>query len=532
MSKEELLKFLQDQFPQALGFALTGSQAKNHTFNTVSDIDIVVFDTVNSNVYSIGMSYQKHRFDFTILPILDIENVVLDEFYDPRGIVLNMIGNGIILKDTNNVIKDIQNAIEPLLTKTNIRTKSIYQKLIIELLNLRKYLKRDLDENEKLVLACDFVYLIIKIEVIRLHGWEAVDLRKVKLLKDYNPGFVEEITKLHRKATIENNTEVLIGYINHYHLSLMQLSDEESKNIVFDIAIPDFSFPIFCEKILSEIIANPSLKNCYKYFYLSPLKLNKQYKNNISICFKPTENITVADIISELSNIKELSKEGKTFSYEFIHPLERFRDDYSVNAIEELRINLCEFARLIILNEKKLKARPVDIALALCSKLKELLILETEDVCYLNNFLMQRWLLSPAEQKDTVDSQRLVAMAKEKQKVWDIQYNISKQQIQTIINNSTEPNQLLLAEHLNSSYLQLITKLEQTIQNPDIHFKTQYLPDSLLEYIKLAKPENGRVYLVLAEEIFQMLNMINIEKAYILYMMSKGMMELYFIESK
>ena len=145
---------------------------------------------------------------------------------------------------------------------------------------------------------------------------------------------------------------------------------------------------------------------------------------------------------------------------------------------------------------------------------------------------MQRWLLSPAEQKDTVDSQRLVAMAKEKQKVWDIQYNISKQQIQTIINNSTEPNQLLLAEHLNSSYLQLITKLEQTIQNPDIHFKTQYLPDSLLEYIKLAKPENGRVYLVLAEEIFQMLNMINIEKAYILYMMSKGMMELYFIESK
>lgn len=529
MNKKELLSFLLEQFPKAIGFVLTGSQSRNSTFNTVSDIDVMVFDIINSDVYSRGAKVGQYRIDCTIIAVFDIENIILTEFYDLKGTIINMVTSGTILHDTNNIIKNIKNSTRPLSNKINSRVKAVYQQSVEELLKLRKYLERDLTEGEKVLLACDFVSAISKIEVIRANGWNAVNLRKAQLLDKHNAEFVSEIVKMHKKAMEGDNLQFLVGYINNYQNNLIRFNDEEPSNILFDIAVPNFSLQQFSQEILPVIISHPALKSCYRYFYTSLKKYHRQYKYDVSICFNLKENITIADLVNELSRGINILNENKVFRFEVIHPLEKFSNNNLANTIEELRVTLCKLANALIIQGTYIKGKFVNMALVLCSKINHLLALDIEEICFLNTFLMQRYLLNYMEQKNAKEHHYLVTLGKEKQKNWDMRYSTDKEYLLAIMDNETATESFILPQEVNLFYEETITKLEAIIQNKNFDFNTLYLPDSLLHFIKLVKMKEGRAYLILTEEILLMFNLSDSDKAYCLYILSKGFMDNYFL---
>ncbi len=526
MNNNILKGILFRQFPKSIGFILTGSQSGNTVFTTASDIDVMIFDTMNSGIYSRGLIQDHYKIDCTVVPIFDIENVIINEYFDLKGTFLNMLASGVILNDPHKIILEIKQSITPLINRRSNALTQHYKKLVEELLKMRKYFERDLNEQERIFLLCDFVHLISKIEVIKSSGWDAINLRKTKLLNETNKGFVEKIIKLHKKGLEVEDLQFLIGYIDNYHKNLIQSADYKPPTIVFDISIADFSLQQFSLKVVPSIISNEILSRCYRYFYISPKKYYRQYKYDLSLCFNIQEDINIVDVINELSGLINSSKGEKAFRYEIIEPLEKVSDSHFSNIIQDFRVSLCTLATALILKEKEIKAKPVDIGLALCCALQQLLLLGIEDTGYLNTFLMQKWLFTYPEEKNAKEHRYLITAGKEKQKNWDIQFEACKANILSIIEQGINENKLDLNEEVHQLYLQLINKLKKISQN--INLRTNYLPDSLIKYLHLTKPEEGRLYLILTEEILKMLNIRDDDKAFCLYAMSKGAMELFF----
>lgn len=529
MNKEDLLQLSRQQFPKAIGFLLTGSQVRNTVFNLVSDIDVMVFDITNSDIYSRGFVYKQHRIDFTIVAVLDIENTCINEFSDNKGTYLTMLANGSILEDPYLILKSIQIAILPLVHKINNKVKGDYKNLLNHLLKMRKYLDRDLQEYERIFLISEFVETISNLEIIRVTGKETDRLQKVKQLNEYIPDFVLDIVKLYKQALLDDHLTSLISYINYYQNRVTFQDDQLPPSIIFDIALPNFSLKQFNQQFVPAIASNEILKNHYRYFYKSPKKYYRKYKNDISICFSLRDQISIVDIANELSSIFNPSNENKIFRYEIIYPLEKFINFKISNKIEGLREMLCRLSSALHSDNNLFSFKPFDIALALCCKVKHLSTLHTEDICYLNNFLMQRWLIALPEHKNAQSYQYLIAVGKEKQKEWDVQYEFDKKLLLPFIRSGISQHELALHDDAGLLYTEVVINMEEILSNKNFDFKTLYMPDSLLQYIKATLKRESRAYLILVEEILQMFNLKESDKARCLYFMSKGLMELLFL---
>ncbi len=525
MNKEELIKLLRSTFPQAIGAMLTGSQFNKTHFNTISDVDVVVFDRTTSDVHTRGLRFQQNKIDCTIVPVFDIENVVLNEFYDPKGIIIYMISSGEILYDTNTIIEDIASAVLPLKNKISERVKTNYHQSVEQLLKMSKYFERELSESERILLACDFIYCITKIEAIRCNGWDFTSLHKARLLNEHNSAFVTDILQLHRMVVETKDLRFLHSYVKQYQNKLGHFDDTLQQIITFDIAIPDFSLQYFHKDILPVILSNSSLYKCYLYSFISPRKYHRLYRHDIAISFAADKGMAIIDIIHELLECFKLLENANSFQYEIVHQLRENTLGSLENQLLNLRIHLSALVKVIM--QQQTNTNTFETALALCTYLQHLLGLDMETLCFLNTFLMQRWLLTHTEQKNAKEHHLLNTLGKEKQQKWDLQYNNTKNHLTAIMRTSIAGG-ISVTPEVNICYQQVIDNLKIIFFDNEADFITSYFPDSLLHSIQVSEMRESRAYLLLAEEILQLLNLNDSVKAQCLYFMSKGTVELFF----
>lgn len=526
MTRKELTEYLLRWFPRSVGFAVAGSQRKNLIYSEISDIDVLIFDTCNSDLYSeMGVINQVFKIDYNIVPVSDIENVIIHEFTDTRGTLFDMFLNCTILHDPFSIIQEIKEIVKGVQGITNNTTLRIAKGLYSELSTFKKYFERNLDEYERILLVAEFITVISKIGVIDKIGWDALKLRKVKQLQEHNPLLLQEIIQLFKQSLQTNNLSFLNVFIDHF-LKLQRITDEtQFGNIIIDFYIPKFTLYDFCKSTLPTLFENSELKKGYRYFYLSPVKYHNTYKNNISVCFELSFNQSFWDMLTEL--VKTISYKTGAITYQQAYVLNKFKDELLTQKIENLRKRISDFWLLnmdAINTQNKL---PEDICIVLCSFMQEQLNLDFEDALCINNFLLQRWLLNRRENGN--GEKMILKKAREKTALLEKYYKRNQRNVEKIFN--AKNNISLIGYTFNTnSYQDIISCITDLINSNEINWNTKFFPNSLFRFLQIKKQREVKIYMVLVEEILQMMNITDNIKAKILFLDLKNLNTFFFKE--
>lgn len=288
----DLLEIINEHYDSCTGAIVTGSHLKPGFDNLRSDVDIIVFDAIFSVVTTTVIYQQNHKIDITQVPINDIDNVLRNEQFDQRGILLTMIATGKILKDTEDYLIEKLKGRAAELFSTGIHDNlPTYKALMKGLVKIRKEFDRELDQYSKMFLINEFFSTITQMELIRVSKWRFSGKHKANLLYESSREFVEQVHDLVKSASNSSDIQLFrkIGTFIDEYLMVRSLSKEkrlfEYNYLWIDIDYKDINIRHFVKAVLPAINDVPFMKERYHHFFLSPTAQHRIYRNKLSLCF-------------------------------------------------------------------------------------------------------------------------------------------------------------------------------------------------------------------------------------------------------
>jgi len=307
----DLKAIVDKNYPNCMGAMVTGSQLRPGYNRFQSDLDLIIFDSFFSVVSTFAVFQEGHKIDFTQVPINDIDNVIRNEQFDQRGILLTMIATGEIIKDNKyGVVEGIRNRAGELFNKGIHDNLPVYMSMIKALTKIRKDFNKDVREYQKMFLINDFFFNITQAELIKLSKWRFTGKHKANLLYELNPRFVSEVQELAMSSMRTDDLEpfrAIGNYIDEY-LTHKAMSNGErlfdNDHLWIDIDYKGISIKHFTSTVLPAIAQSPELKERYLHFFLSPTSLHRIYRNRLCICFENNglQNNELITIVEKLFN--------------------------------------------------------------------------------------------------------------------------------------------------------------------------------------------------------------------------------------
>jgi len=507
MNTQELAARINQHFPGNIGIILTGSQTNNIEFNNISDIDTVVLCRASSDVHSYGINFNGFRIDCTVFPFWDIDSVLENESEHERGILLTMLAKGKMIAGEREIVLFIQQTAGKIVAQLSNAAKLLQNESVIELERINKYFKREINEDEKIILLSELVHVTTKLEVIKQTARNANYLKKVKAIQENNPIFLKELKAVYYKVLIENETELATSFINNYLKQLLQdTAQNTAKNFIAIDCLFNISITEFTENVLHLIQQNEVLHKSYQYFYHSSTKYHRIYKYNYTLVFKCNNNSDELGILSELRAVALTLGGTNLFNYQLTTIPE--------TALIDLNKSLCNLYQAVAVYDIVKQS-----AILLIHFLSKQLQMDITDLVNLNKILVQKWILERTEQKDLKQHTDIIRIQKNKFGNLDTTFKkIEKNLLEFII--SYEQSKIFYSELLTNQIKQVQAEIIKSVASVQHLKKYVYWNDSVLSLMEIEKLHEAKAYLIIIQEIFTMFNLSTAEKAEFIYFSS------------
>jgi hypothetical protein len=395
LNRTDILEAVNFFFPNHYGAIIAGSQRNNEVFRKESDIDIVILDMLSSNVWSKTAKKEGYKIDFTIIPLSDVLNVMLDSSNDPKNGLLSMLSTGCVLSDPFELIASINATATVFFNQVNYRTFSGFHKYYTELLKLKKLIRPGLSEVEKTVIISDFISIITHLEVIKNDNWDSKTKHKLWSLQQSSPDFLDKLSITFRDA-VNNDADVLLPLIERYQDDVSRGYRKDSKlKLLFDIGYDDFSISDFVNLRLPEILKDEKSRTAFRYLYLSPLKYSRTYHHNIVLVFDDNDNRdNIIDCMQEYC----ARNEAHQFRADYFYHSAVVSSLYDVE--ESVKKNVSAFIAKFIAEDNDFPEDKIqDLISGILFFLQQELRIPNSLFQKLNSLIAQKWILTKDEQE-------------------------------------------------------------------------------------------------------------------------------------
>ena len=507
MTREQLPSIVGHYFPGYAGIILTGSQAEHEEIYAGSDIDLLVFHPDYSTLYNTKLKHGSFKYDFTLAPLFDIENTVFSQSCDLNGTFLSMAANGVILDDPHLILRSVQQYVKGLFNKVSGNTRGEYNRLLKELGRMNKLFRGELQEHERLFLVCEFVTTVVSIETIRIRKWRPTIKHRARLLFDKNRELTRQLIDIVRRSVMEGEIKNLNPFLEYYDKlreTGMDMPVRATGGLIVDVAFADFSMKGFVDCVLPAILRDPALSDAYRYYYASPGNYWPAYRHHVSIRLDAGDPDTTMELVESLEGV--LGGQGQSLlETAVIVPKERAINEPFEQALEAWNVLLCQWHTDLVREEQYVRMRLAG-AISLCKILGEMLGLSREDLVRANLFLSQRWLIRQRELKSLASHAALRELRVEKYR---------------LLNDAFRSNRAWVLARNAEIPASVSQGLERMLVDRAFYTSTAPFSGPVLDLIGVDRPEGVFIYMTLAEEIVQMLNLGIEQKSQCFYFMNE-----------
>ncbi|EHQ25537.1 hypothetical protein [Mucilaginibacter paludis] len=342
---------IQKLFPMSAGIIFTGSQVNNVELNNLSDVDIIVFNFQFSVVSTVNAVISGISLDITLVPLYDIENVLLNESLHYRGILLSMIVNGRIIRDLDNkIVRSIQIAAKSFHKSGHVARTNIYNDRVKDLGRLAKEFRKELDFKQKFLLINDFIYHMSQIEIAKGSDWIISEKQKNRYLSSANGPFIEDMISIAKEHLFNEQVENLskiADYITSYveNAKLFERSTGLLNRYVIDINFHNFTIETFYNVVVRALKNEEYFKERYKYSFTSPTQFHRIFSNRVSLTFQINSandaillNQDLKKLFNNLLRKKVQINTRATYIYTDSNPNSAFRTRFEDVAMEVERM--------------------------------------------------------------------------------------------------------------------------------------------------------------------------------------------------
>jgi hypothetical protein len=534
MTDKDLLEIIDFYYPNATGALLAGSNLNKERIDHESDIDVVIIDAQFSVVSALGISEKGLRFDFTQVPLSNIENVLINEKFDPRGTLLSMLSTGRILKESEHgLIELIKNRARHLYNTKNFLTKKFREDSTKNLLKIKKEFKRDLIYQKRFLIVCEFVNLVTQIEAATHSNWIHSGKHKANFLIENSMPFLEEIISLSKKMMDDKEGYDLSNIVNYIDFYILKLEKSEhgikQNTFVLDITYPNINIQHFITSILPRIYNDDVLKDRFLYFYLSQKSSHRLYLNEICLVFTLKDSQTEKEIFLAVNCIfrEEINANAKiSLIPNWIYS----EENKKLQQLTNFEATAKKINHFVIKDLKSFgiydAERTIFVFIIISSFIAKEIDLDISDLIEMNKYLLNRWILSIKEQnvlKNIKDFERIK------------QHHISVfksyfDQNKGLIINAIKKGLGYKQDHddaQNKAYAEIISELNSflILQKKEVENLTVNDPLTyhvLKNHYLLNNYEKSFLYVMVHEELIRVLILNNQQIALYLYNITEG----------
>lgn len=216
-------EFLEEYMPLCNAAMVTGSACKD-SMPDKADIDIVVLDDNITADYFESISFKGYKIDCIILPTVNISEMLINECDTGRIIYINMLSMGVVVKDTNNKLKELQ------LFAIDLRDRgpkpiSIRRRktLLFQTYNLYDDLLDDREWNEILFIATEMFSMISTINNSFNSHWITTGKWKYRYLQEFDADFTSNLVNSYVKLVSKKDKT---DFVNFVYKNLLSYGDQ------------------------------------------------------------------------------------------------------------------------------------------------------------------------------------------------------------------------------------------------------------------------------------------------------------------
>lgn len=532
ITEKEILEITHKIYPTCVGVILTGSQINANNINLKNDIDLVVLDSRISVVSSNYLILNNIKFDFTQIPLNDIENVLFNLAFDAKGKVFSMIKKGKIIKDAkNSIFKLIKTKIEIQFNQVSPNNIISYNGYITLLSKLRKDFDREMDIQTKFFLTNEFIITISNAELIKCSNWNNAGKHKAQFLQANNPKFVNSLISLTESflKNEKNDTSNIVAFIDQY-LSTpfhFNLSKVKFDSIILELSYEDFNIDDFINKILPLIRNDQTLSKIYSYYFASPSQYKYIYNYQVCIAFK-SDDVNEFDCFERVYNVlkKELANPIISIFPTYGYAISRNK---SFNlAFTEISITVNRMLEKLVFKDKAFEIEQCILLLIVISaSLLKQLNMGLEDIIKVNFYICNRWLFNNTDQTKIKAPNDFFNFSKAKLQLFISYYKTNK----AFIDEAAKTG--FWGEGLEEKiYFKTIEKIKELILSvptsmQDIYSKNELTVEILRNQYYLKNPENGLLYVLILEKLTSLLLLNNNQAALGTFLISESVKATY-----
>lgn len=491
-----LTELVKKHFPESIGYILTGSQRNNAVFKTDSDIDVVVVNPFFCDLCVRTLQQGAYTVDFTIIPLINIEEVVENETYDTRGSLVSMLQYGNIIMDTDDIVANVCRRVLELSCYIHYKTLVEYDRLMTELIRMPKLFRRQLTATEKTIFLCELVTYITSLEsIVASHSLHARH-SKFFIVSQSKPALQNELARLVSKAL--NQTDGDLKFVSSFAQAYIEQLPPMKMNATkwreefyIDFFVPDFSLEKFVTVFLPSMMQSGLLADGYRFFYLSNRKYARIYRHTVTICFsQKTEPADRIKIITELETVfSQIYK--RDFIHSVVYLYKQFSDDTLAQMAETIRVQ-CSRSLANHIRQGKNEAGLIHLTAALCAYTCRHLQLGAEDFTKLNFMLLQKNVVSRQKQDQATSLSELIQC---RQETFDQLYSIYNATLQTTGYSFDEECMVSLYKPIDEFVMSANGK----------HYFIQPYEQAILKLFKIQSVREASIYRCLAELFLEMI---------------------------
>ena len=487
MSENEILSVCKQQFTLAEIFILTGSQLYRSQPDKLSDIDVVVIDEQFSVVSSRIINSGNFKFDFTMVPLADLDNVINNERFDPKGVLLSMIQEGKILFQKNGSGDLLKQKIAGVFSQVNPAASGKFNNIIQSLFSVKKIFDSKPNDRERFLAVNLFVNLVTEAEMALHNNWHLENKQKIRFLEKSNPGLIDELNDLTKQLLYGQSAvdiSSLSDYIDYYQRnSLIGNAGISSSRYVIDIGSHDYDVTLI-DNFINYIQDISVLKENFLYFFSCPVKMHRLFKNKFCLVFKADKGVDRKYIYFQVfSAFTRLAKTKPPISLEANYIFSKSNESAEIWLAFE---NTAKALSLLIIKEMKMAGayqleRGIYFMMIFLGFIAKRLDLSIDEMLKANNYLFHRWHFTREEQYKYNTPETLNTLSAQKIRSYSEFFLSNRINIDACLKKGIKFD---LNVEKDKIYFQVITELEKFIQSQtspgDLHVNSNFFANYFL----------------------------------------------------
>lgn len=519
MDKKFIISLCSKKWPSYAGIIIKKNLLVENLNNLLKSLEILIIDPQFS-VISLSTTYQDGIvYNFIYIPLNNIENVLVNEKFDRKGSILELIANGEVLHaKKTEIIEQIQKKALSLYNKENHLTTREYLNAVKRLHRVRKGFSKHLKPYQKFFLINEAVSIVAEAELIKNSHWLIGGHNKSTFLYDNSPTIVNELIKLTTYSYQDLNSDYFMEfalYLDYYLANLVmpvpikkiKLSDI----FVISLKFHDDNLTIDIGKIISEIKNNELFGKHYQYFHLSRKSHFNIYKNAFTLIFNRPHKLTNVQAYKYLIKIIENSHQSAaTISFlqeEYLTDENLNKGFYNKFYLIGKQIGiLCENH---ISNNKNLdREKLFFISIIVNSYIIKLLNFTIEDIVKINFYLVIRYMFNHREQDQIQSAETMSAVRQQKYQLYQKYYQDNSKIIESLVNKGLSHNLTDNTKEYNNTLKEIFSALELIDLNFQEIATQNLITISILENIyEIIEVRKALIYTLLFEYIMTLLNL-------------------------